>query len=178
MNYYNLEKYAEKININRLSRQDQFYGYSGARFELIPYGSGYFFNTSIHVDALRFCFEYSAGASNYAELTKQAQKIKKYAARYGFAVCYEGHNLTGFYFSVIPADEKKQLDIYNFFVDQSVNECETLIHSYHVNGIYKTLYKQLDTELRSIMTRYEKLYLEYIEKYNKENNFYKLHFVA
>lgn len=178
MNYYNLEKYAEKININKLSRQDQFYGYSGARFELIPYGGNYFFNTFIHVDALRFCFQYSNGAGNYAELIKQAQKIKKYAARYGFAICYEGHNLTGFYFSVIPADEKKQLDIYHYFADMARDESENLIHSYHINGIYKSLFKQLDTELRSIMARYEKLYLEYIEKYNKENNFYKLHFVA
>ena len=43
MNFNNLEKYAEKNNVLRITRNDHFNGYTGGRFELVTYGSDYFF---------------------------------------------------------------------------------------------------------------------------------------
>jgi hypothetical protein len=125
------------------------------------YGSSYFYNVP---EIRKEAAEITISSNNIKEVTKQADKLRKYASRYNYTIKHESRiNCTyyGEYYTtlfLLPDADAAALEHYYFFQDAAAAECELLIHEYHEAGKHETHAAELNTQLRAIMDNYGAMY--------------------
>lgn len=163
-------QFLEKNNINELSRADRFDGFTGIKYRREQWVCNYFDGINICHAGILIEFNYTSDAGNIPELKKAERMIKKYATRYNFSIFHEGQNLHGFYFAIMPADDRNELKTIDYFSELCISEIDLLLHFYHVNGIYETLKEQRNEACREISNIWKNRYLNYTKDQKTETN--------
>lgn len=132
----------------------------GIKNELVNYGdSSYFYNApGCTYEAATITIE----ADTIPGINPILKQIKNYCSRYNldiFRECnrYNFNYVTYKYNYVLvvrTAADAAAIENYYKYQGASVNDCEMLIHEYHEAGLYKTMHKELEKQLREIMDKY------------------------
>lgn len=129
---------------------------NGFDYKIVKYGSDYFYNTSVSFDAVMVVFD----REKYGSCIKASEKVEKYAARYGYKIITDGYNISGAWLSIGTSENVLSLHNYWNYQEKAIKECEVIMHNYHLNGIYNSHHAQLESELKSIMSKYESEYIK------------------
>jgi len=94
-------------------------------------------------------------------LRAEIDKIQKYVKRYNLDIFHRSNirfnyvtNKYNYYLAIRTSENKAAAENYYFYRDQSITECENLIHEYHVKGIYDSMHKMLNYKLKKIIDKY------------------------
>lgn len=119
-------------------------------------GNDYFYNTPAPACNVVLCmFDYT-GEKDFYTVGKQEKMIEKYCKRYNYKI-FSRQSFPGYYsFFIGRYDEIENLEYYQMYVNNSVYECEKLIHE---KGFSSTT----DQELKAIMKDYENSYNMFLQ---------------
>lgn len=134
----------------------------GINAELKTYGeTHYFYNASGYTYA---AIHVNLCSKDINGLRRQREAVKKYCNRYNLDIFREGRtncNIYGEYtdfLAVRTMEAKAEAKNYYLYRDKARDEIEELIHEYHTAGLYHTMHKELEKQLREIMDKYGSLY--------------------
>lgn len=128
-------------------------------YNLKLYGdTGYFKNAPGYT---YHAIEISLENDDINALRNELLSIEKYAKRYNLDIFHRSNfrfnyvtNKYNYFLVIRTAENKAAAENYYFYRDQSINECENLIHEYHVKGIYYSMHKMLNYKLEKIIDKY------------------------
>lgn len=156
-----MEKFKKYLDSKKICYQD------------IKIGESYFFDHSLdlHFNAVSILFYYDPENRENARNAEKARKtVEKYCKRYGYTIfCRCGYaNETRY--NIAKSDDYRQLTNYHIFSDKANEKCNNHIHfcaQYYGNAGKN---KNLNEELKGIMSFYEDEYKRFLngEEINKE----------
>ena len=131
----------------------------GLTYVSFPCGNDYFYNVKAPVyEMLVLTLEYKGLPPEARQAAEKAQnKIIRYCNRYGYEIIGTINYIPGeSRIEIARRDDHNKYIDYNYYVKESVKDCEILRHIYGN-------YKNLDRDLKTIMSNYESAYLQFLQ---------------
>ena len=123
--------------------------------------SHYFYNAP---GCIQETAEVTINSLNIRDVSKKAEALQKYINKYNYVIYNAGRihcDIYGEYsqtFFIITEAAAAALEKYYLYRDESIKQCEVLIHEYHEAGKHETHAAELNTALKNIMDKYGAMY--------------------